>query len=276
MSVSPVAVVGAGTIGSGWRRVFERAGLDVRVWDTDPSRRTVDSLSEAVAGARWVQESGPEQLATKQALFAELDRLAAAEAIVASSTSALPMTEIARDTARPERCIVAHPTNPPDIVPLVEVVPGERTAAETTAAAVRFLESVGQTPIVCRKEIHGFVLNRLQMALLREALHLHREGVAPAADIDRVVTDGLALRWAFLGPFAVEHTNADSLEDDLTKFGDVIGQLFAALTNDPRRPDADDVARLTTELDQIAGGRTHDELVAYRDRMVQALRALKR
>jgi ketoreductase RED1 len=223
-----------------------------------------------------VQESGPEQLATKQALFAELDRLAPAEAIVASSTSALPMTEIARDTSRPERCIVAHPTNPPYIVPLVEVVPGKRTAAETTAAALRFLASVGQNPIVCRKEIHGFVLNRLQMALLREALHLHREGVASAADIDRVVTDGLALRWAFLGPFAVEHTNADSLEDDLTKFGDVIGHLFAALTNDPRRPDADDVARLTIELDEIAGGRTHDELVAYRDHMAQALRALKR
>ena len=275
MSLSPVAVVGAGTIGSGWRRVFEHAGLDVRVWDTDPARRTVDSLGEAVAGARWVQESGPEHLATKQALFAELDRLAPAEAIIASSTSALPMTEIAHGTSQPERCIVAHPTNPPDIVPLVEIVPGERTAPETTTSAVQFLESVGQTPIACRKEIHGFVLNRLQMALLREALHLHREGVASAADIDRVVTEGLALRWAFLGPFAVEHTNADSLEEDLTKFGDVIGQLFAALTNDPRCPNADDVARLTTELDEIAGGRTHDELIAYRDRMVQALLALK-
>jgi L-gulonate 3-dehydrogenase len=275
VSLSPVAVVGAGTIGSGWWRVFERAGLSVRVWDADPSRRTVDSLAEAVAGARWVQESGPEQLATKQALFAELDRLAPAEAIVASSTSALPMTDIARDTVRPERCIVAHPTNPPDVVPLVEVVPGERTSAVTTQTALRFLDDVGQTPILCRMEIHGFVLNRLQMALLREAFHLHREGVASAADIDRVVTDGLALRWAFLGPFAVEHTNADSLESDLTKFGDVIGELFAALTNSPCGPHADDVARLTLELDEIAGGRTHDQLVAYRDRMVQALRALK-
>jgi 3-hydroxyacyl-CoA dehydrogenase len=192
--VRRVAVVGAGTIGAGWRRLFERAGLDVLVFDPDPSRSTTASLAEAVVRADWVQESGPEELAGKRAVFAELDRLAPPGAILASSTSALPMTEIARDVAHPERCVVAHPTNPPDVVPLVEIVPGERTSEATVRAAVDFLRGVGQTPVVCRTEIHGFVLNRLQMALLREALHLHREGVASAADIDRVVTDGLALR----------------------------------------------------------------------------------
>src|SRR5439155_10119102 len=138
----------------------------------------------------------------------------------------------ASETERPERCVVAHPTNPPDVVPLVEVVPGRRTSPATVRAAVDFLRRVGQTPMVCRKEIYGFVLNRLQTALLREALHLHREGVAGAADIDRVVTDGLALRWAFLGPFAVEHTNAASIEEDLTKFGPVIRALFDSLGDD--------------------------------------------
>jgi L-gulonate 3-dehydrogenase len=245
------------------------------VWDVDPARRTVATLAEAVDGAGWVQESGPEDLTAKRALFTELDWLAPADAILASSTSALPMTEIACDTARPERCVVAHPTNPPDIVPLVEVVPGERTSAGTTGAAVEFLSSVGQTPVVCRKEVYGFVLNRLQMALLREALHLHREGVASAADIDRVVTDGLALRWAFLGPFAVEHTNAASLEEDLTKFGAVVRSLFGSLGDDYEGPTEADVARLAGELDEIAGGRSHAELVAYRDRMVGELRALK-
>ena len=247
----------------------------MRVWDVDQGRRTVATLAEAVAGVGWVQESGPEDLATKQALFAELDRLAPADAILASSTSALPMTAIARDVGRPERCVVAHPTNPPDVIPFVEVVPGERTGPETAAAAIDFLRAVGQTPILCRKEVYGFVLNRLQMALLREALHLHREGVASAADIDRAVTDGLALRWAFLGPFAVEHTNAASLEDDLTKFGTVIRSLFAELGDGYDGPTDDDVARLVQELDDIAGGRSHTTLVAYRDTMIERLRALK-
>jgi ketoreductase RED1 len=160
-------------------------------------------------------------------------------------------------------------------VPLVEVVPGERTSAATAALAVEFLRGVGQTPILCRKEVYGFVLNRLQMALLREALHLHRLGVASAADIDRAVTEGLALRWAFLGPFAVEHTNAGSLEDDLTKFGAVIRSLFESLGDDYDGPTEADVARLVAELDEIAGGRSHAELVAHRDRMVGELRALK-
>lgn len=268
-----VAVVGAGTIGSGWIRVFERAGVEVRVHD--PARSDSLPMAEAVADTDWVQESGPEELAVKQDIFAELDRLASPLTILASSTSALPMTEIARRVTRPERCIVAHPTNPPDVVPLVEVVPGERTAPETTRAAITFLGELGQIPIVIRREIHGFVLNRLQMALLREALHLHRAGIASAADIDRAVTDGIALRWAFLGPFAVEHTNAASLRDDFEKFGGVIGELFASLSSDPRGPGADDLKRLEAELDEISGGRTHSELVARRDRLVRELRALK-
>jgi 3-hydroxyacyl-CoA dehydrogenase len=270
-----VALVGAGTIGSGWQRLFERVGLETRVWDADRSRSTVSTLQEAVTGASWIQESGPEHLPTKQVLFSEIDRFAAPEAILASSTSALPMTAIAKHTLRPDRCLVAHPTNPPDLVPLVEIVPGERTSPETTRAAADFLRAVGQAPIVCRKETYGFVLNRLQMALLREALYLHREGIASAADIDLAVTDGLALRWAFLGPFAVEHTNAASLEDDLTKFHDVIGQLFAALSNDTSGPDANDVARLNDELEQISHGRTHAELLDHRNRMIERLRELK-
>jgi 3-hydroxyacyl-CoA dehydrogenase len=271
-----VAVVGAGTIGSGWRRLFERAGLEVRVWDEDPARRTAGTLAEAVEGAGWVQESVAEELPAKRALFAELDRVAPPRAILASSTSALPMSEIAAGCTLPGRCVVAHPTNPPDVVPLVEVVPGARTTAETTEAAVGFLRSLGQVPIVCRAEVHGFVLNRLQTALLREALYLHRLGVASAADIDRAVTEGLALRWAFLGPFAVEHTNAASLEDDLTKFGAVIRGLFDALGDGYDGPTEADVARLVAELEEISGGRSHTELVAYRDRMVERLRELKR
>ena len=122
--------------------------------------------------------------------------------------------------------MVVHPTNPPHIVPLVEIVPGERTSAATVDTARNLIEAVGQQPIVCQKEVPGFVLNRLQFALEREAFYLAREGVASVADIDRAVSEGLGLRWALMGPFLVEETNAANVRDDLTKFGPAIQELM--------------------------------------------------
>jgi hypothetical protein len=138
------------------------------------------------------------------------------------------------------------------------------------------MRSLGQDPIVCRREIFGFVLNRLQMALFREALHLLREGVASVADLDRAVTSGLALRWAFLGPFAVEETNAGSIEEDLRKFGGTMRELFASLCSSYDGPAEGDVARAAAGIaETLAGAGGHDGLVAYRDRMVPRLRELK-
>src|SRR5262245_49411872 len=177
-----VACIGAGTVGSSWATVFARAGLEVRVHDEDgrrlerlrgrPGIETTSDLGAALDGVDYVQESVPEDLAVKRAVFAALDRLAPPGAVLASSASALPMSEIARDLARPERCLVAHPLNPPHVIPLVEIVPGPRTDPAVADAAFAFMERLGQQPILCRKEIHGFVANRLQMALFREALYL--------------------------------------------------------------------------------------------------------
>jgi 3-hydroxyacyl-CoA dehydrogenase len=185
------------------------------------------------------------------------------------------MTEIAARTTHPDRCVVVHPTNPPHIVPLVEVVPGQATSQSTVEFARGLMESVGQCPIVCQKEIDGFVLNRLQFALEREAFYLAREGVASVADIDRCVSEGLGLRWALLGPFMVEETNGANIRDDLSRFGPAIRYLMSDVCRpfDPLLPsDIDDAEQGVREL---MGTRTHEELLAYRDQLCLQIRGLR-
>jgi L-gulonate 3-dehydrogenase len=303
-----VALVGAGTIGGSWAVVYTRAGLETHVFDIDESqlsgirdrfdrdvallvdsgllevdavasmreRLVVDAdLRSAVEAADYVQESVPESLELKRAVFAELDRLAAEDVVIGSSVSAIPVTEIAGAARRAERCVGVHPTNPPHIVPLVEIVPGEKTDPEVAEWAYAFMERVGQKPILCRKEIYGFVLNRIQMALLREALYLYRNGVASAADIDRCVQQGLGLRWAFLGPFGIEHTNAASIADDLHKFGQALEELFAEVCQPYDSPSEEEIASLAADVEEMFGDRPQPEIVEYRNRMVLAVRSLK-
>jgi 3-hydroxyacyl-CoA dehydrogenase len=280
--VHTVACVGAGTIGAGWAVVFARAGLEVRVFDPDPrrlERLEVDGhvvscteLEVALAGAAYVQESVPEQLELKRATFAELDRRTPPEVVLASSASALPMTAVAAGLAHPERCLVVHPFNPPYVLPLDEIVPGEQTSPAVTEGVRAFMTSVGQRPIVCRKEVPGFVGNRLQMALLREALYLHREGVATVADIDSCLTDGLGLRWALLGPFAVEHTNAESIRDDLGKYREPIRELFVSLYDGSDLLAEGEVEAIIEEVEHAYAATPHAELTAWRDRKLLELR----
>ena len=217
----------------------------------------------------------PEDLELKRSLFEELDRLVPEDVVIGSSVSALPVSDIARGTKNPGRCVGVHPTNPPHIVPLVEIVPGEQTAPAVADWAYAFMERVGQQPILCRKEIYGFVLNRIQMALLREALYLYREGVASAADIDRCVQQGLGLRWAFLGPFGVEHTNAISIDNDLHKFGQVLRELFADVCRPYDEPTEEEIALLARDVEEMFGRKPQPEIVEYRNRMVLAVRKLK-
>jgi 3-hydroxyacyl-CoA dehydrogenase len=279
--VRAVACVGAGAIGSSWARLFARSGLEVRTYDAVVAPEiegtlAVASLAEALDGAVYVQESVPEELELKQELFAELDRLAPAEVVLASSASALPISRIAAGVAHPERCLVVHPLNPPHVIPLVELAPGAHTSPEVIEAVRAFMARVGQRPIVCRKEVFGFVANRLQMALLREALHLHRDGVASVADIDRCVSDGLGLRWALLGPFAVEHTNAPSIDENLRKFGPVIRELFASLYSGSDLLGDDEVDAIVDEVEELYADRPHDELIRWRDRKLAELQAAKK
>ena len=236
---APVAVVGAGSIGVAWALVFARAGRAVRLHEPDAGRRaaapcelaarlaslaaegllsediaviggrvsvTAD-LRQAVAGAAYVQECAPERLEVKQRLFAQLDATAPAGAVLASSSSALTCSAITAGLSGSARCLIAHPGNPPYLLPVVELVPGAGTAPGTMAAADALLRSAGMSPVRLGREIEGFVFNRLQGAVLREAYRLVRASVATPEDIDVVMRDGLGRRWSVLGPFETAELN---------------------------------------------------------------------
>lgn len=233
------AIIGAGLIGRSWANVFARAGWRVQVWDPIDTQRDgapeaiaaslhdlarhglVDdaaaaarrvsaaaSLDAAVAGADYVQESGPETLEIKCETFARLDAAAAPSTVLASSTSAIVASLFTEPLPGRARCLVAHPVNPPHLVPVVEVCGAPWTSAETRTRAREILQSVGQAPIDVKREIDGFVLNRLQVALLTEAFRLVQDGVVSPEDLDRTIADGLGLRWSFMGPFETIELNA--------------------------------------------------------------------
>ena len=223
-----VAVVGAGTIGLSWAALFASQGHDVRLHDPRPDlqgllEQAVVELSEvlpgdwrdriavepdleaAVTGADVVQENGPERLDLKQELFARIERACPAGALLLSSTSGLMPSDIGSQMTDPGRVVVGHPFNPPHVVPLVEVVPGAQTLPETAEAAADLYRSLGKVPVVLRKEIGGFVANRLQSAVFREAVHLVLEGVVTPEELDQVVTESVGVRWATAGPFESYH-----------------------------------------------------------------------
>jgi len=233
------AIIGAGLIGRSWANVFARAGWNVRVWDPEPRQRSaaarlveeslhelavhglvtepaaaarrvsvVESLQEAVAEAEYVQECGPEVLEVKRSTFEELDAAAPAGTILASSTSAIVASKFTGHLAGRARCIVAHPVNPPHLVSVVELCGAPWTSEDTKRRAREILEAVGQVPIAVKREIDGFILNRLQVALLTEAFRLVQEGYVSPEDLDHTVSDGLGLRWAFMGPFETIELNA--------------------------------------------------------------------
>ena len=211
-------IVGAGLIGRSWAQVFTRAGWEVVAWDPEARQRdaaralagvrVVDTLEEAVRGVEYVQECGPEILDVKRETYARMDSAAGKDTILASSTSALMPSTFTEPLAGRERCVVAHPVNPPHLVPVVEVCGAPWTSPETKRRTIEILRLVGQVPIDVKREIDGFILNRLQVALLTEAFRLVQEGYVSPEDLDHTVADGLGLRWSFMGPFETIELNA--------------------------------------------------------------------
>lgn len=256
--IENVVVVGAGLVGIGWAIVFARAGKRVVLHDVEQARldnarqqihvnlvalaengllseaiievaARIDyqlSLTDSLAGGEYIQECIVEDLAAKQAIFSELDAYAADSAILASSTSGFTTTSFANGVPGRHRCLVAHPVNPPHVVPLVEISGANFTAGEIVERTRLLMQEVGQEPIVLRREIHGFVLNRLQWSLLGEAYRLVEQGVATVDEIDCAIRHGLGRRWAFMGPFEVGDLNApDGLRDYLQRFGETIERI---------------------------------------------------
>lgn len=308
--IRTAAVVGCGLVGHSWAHVFSRHGLETYMHDADARQLErgyarlceqldvfenaglIDSkakknalrhvhlsedLAHAVSGADWVQECVPEDLGVKQRLFAEMDALTSDGTILASSLSSLMMSDVAALTTIPNRCIGVHPTNPPHVVPLVEIIKAEHTAPEVVALAREFMTEIGQSPIVVQREVPGYVLNRLQSALVREAVSLARNGVATVPDIDRCVSEGLGLRWAFTGPYLVEELNGDDVELCFRAYADYYERMWASLSelNDVTRLEERDIDLAREGVAEALGASTHEDLLAWRDRMVLATRHLK-
>lgn len=233
-AVKRTAVIGTGMIGGGWAAHFLRHGMQVAAWDPAPDAETklrerittvwpklerlglhpdaspdnlsfYSSLASAVAEAEFIQESTPERLPIKIETLKNIDAACPPEMVIASSTSGYPMTEMAVQVQYPERCVVAHPFNPPYIVPLVEVVAGQKTSAEAHQWAVDFYRAMGKQPLKLTKEVPGFVADRIMEAVWREILHMINNDMATIEEIDASIRYGPGLRWALMGPLTVLH-----------------------------------------------------------------------
>ncbi len=248
-----IAIIGAGLIGRSWAVVFARAGMDVAAWDPDagtrarldddiaamlrdasvPDARNVaariagaETLEQALDGADLVQENGPEKIEVKRELFARLDAAAAPGTILASSSSALVPSLFSGALPGAARCLVAHPVNPPHLVPVVELCPSPATAPEVMDRAEAIYRAAGQVPVRLTREIDGFVLNRLQAALVAEALRLVSDGIVDVQGLDDTVRHGLGRRWAFMGPLETISLNAPGgAPDYIARYGAALGKL---------------------------------------------------
>lgn len=302
--IHTVTVVGAGVIGASWAALFLARGLSVTVSDPQPdvqeavyahvagaapaltalgldttdltARLTFEpDLATAVRQADLVQENGPERLDVKHQMWRTIEANAPAGCLFATSTSGIPATEIATALDAPERLVVGHPFNPPHLVPLVEVVPGERTSADTTERARAFYRALGKRPQVLREEIPGFVANRLQAALFRECVHLVSEGVVTMQELDDIVTSSIGQRWAVAGPFRSFHLGGGEggMAHFMSHLGVGMERRWAAMAQEKVAFD-EPTKQLLTEQAKDFGG-TIDELTAERDRkQIALMRAL--
>ena len=300
-----IAVVGAGLIGRSWAAVFAGGGCEVALYDVardvcenahtlvaqgleDLAEqglledahaaaarvRLAADLRDALDGADLVQENLPERLETKRAIFSELDRLAAPEAILASSTSTIVASLFSEGLAGRHRCLVAHPVNPPHLIPLVELIGAPWTAPAIVSEAKTIYESVGQVPIIVKREIEGFILNRLQAVLLSEAFRLVGDGYVTPQDLDKTLKDGLGLRWSFMGPFETIELNAPAgIPDYCRRYGPSLSALSAA---NPSPYAGENLARILAQWGKALAPEQVAARMRWRDRRLAALRAHQR
>lgn len=304
----PVAVIGAGSIGTSWAIVFARSGHPVSLYDPAPERllatdrelterlqaleqaellnepaTTVaaritpsERLGDALAEAVYVQECAPEQLELKRDLFAELDSLTDVGTVLASSSSAITATEFAGALSGRGRCMVVHPANPPHLLPVVELVPAPFTDPEALDRARELLTNAGMSPVLVRREVEGFVYNRLQGAVLREAYCLVRDGVITVDELDRVMREGLGRRWAVIGPFETSDLNT---RGGIAVHAQRMGPAYARMGAQRGQDDpweADLVADVTAQRRTLLPLSEWEQRVAWRDRALIAQEQARR
>jgi L-gulonate 3-dehydrogenase len=307
--MAKIAVIGSGLIGRAWAISFARAGNNVSLYDQGAGAaekavafahemaapleaedllegqsadevvariRPAASLRDAVDGAIHVQENTPEDLATKRRVFAELDAIAASGTVLASSTSAILPSKFTQDLKGRARCLVMHPINPPYLIPAVEIVPAPWTDPAAMEKTRQLAVASGQAPIMMKREIDGFVMNRLQGALLEEAFRLVADGYASVEDVDIGIREGLALRWSFMGPFETIDLNAPGgVRDYCERYEQIYSRLFPSMQ---RRVDWSGEVLRTVEKERRAQLPADDlpKRHHWRDRRLMALTAHKR
>ncbi|RFB74088.1 3-hydroxyacyl-CoA dehydrogenase [Herbaspirillum sp. 3R11] len=302
-----IAVIGAGLIGRAWAIVFARAGCSVAIYDAVPEAlsactkllhdnisdlakhglitetpevvlariKPVSTLAEALKGAALVQENVKETVEVKRQIFAEMDKLAAPDTILTSSTSWIPTSEFSEHLPGRHRILVAHPVNPPYLVPLVELAPAPWTSEETVKRAHDIYTRAGQSPVLLKKEITGFLLNRIQGAVLNEALNLYENGYASSEDLDKVLKDGLGLRWSFMGPFETIDLNApEGVIDYAKRYGHTYRDV--AKTQLPNEWDAATLKQIEDERRTVLKADQLEERSRWRDNRLMGLVAHKR
>jgi L-gulonate 3-dehydrogenase len=304
-----IALVGTGLVGRAWAISFARAGHEVRLFDPnetvaeeavafaadmvpmlaaedlldgeDPGAVvqrlvSVRSLESALEGADHIQESTPEDIEVKRAIFGRLDRLAPSDAVIASSTSAILPSRFTETLAGRHRCLVVHPINPPYLIPAVEIVPAPWTQPDIVERTRALMAAAGQAPIVMKRELDGFVMNRMQGALLEEAFRLVADGYASVEDVDVGLREGLALRWSFMGPFETIDLNAPGgIRDYVQRYQSIYSRLFPSMQ---RRVDWAGPVLETAENTRrrLLGQDRLRDRQRWRDRRLMALAAHKR
>lgn len=303
--IQTVTVIGSGLIGQSWAALFLAHGADVRVQDVAegfeertaqavraawPDLRALgqaggeaplDRLSfeadiaRAAQGADFIQECGPDRLEIKREIIAQVEQGARPEAVIASSTSSLRVSDIAHGARHPERILAGHPFNPPHLMPLVELAPGARTGDSAMRTARALYQRMGREVIELQRDVPGHIANRLGAALFREAVHLVSEGIASAEDIDRAVSHGPGLRWALMGPFATYHLGGGA--GGFRHYLDHLGPTQEARWADLGSPtlDAPTRARLIDSADAALDGQDDAALRAFRDNGLVGLLRLK-
>ena len=302
-----IAIVGAGLIGRAWAMVFARAGHPVTMYDAQPDAvaqaqglirtalaelreaglvseppekiaqriGTAATLAACVKDADYVQENTAERLEVKREVYAQMDAAAKPDCILASSTSTIQTSRFAEGLPGKHRCLVAHPVNPPHVVPVVEISPAPFTAPEVVQRTWALHAKVGQVPITVKREVEGFILNRLQAALLNEAWRLVKEDYCSVDDLDKCIKDGLGLRWAFMGPFETIDLNAPGgIPDYAARYGPKLHGMMHEVRYEPWDPAL--IAKVEAERRKVMPQAQHGAREAWRDRRLMALIAHKR
>jgi len=301
---SKIAVLGAGMIGTSWAAIFAQAGHDIVLYDCNtkqidqginsvvknlndlhkyglvkknskPSKNIqgTSSLSDALTGAVYAQESVFEDLETKISFYKEIDSVIDSNTIVGSSSSSLIASAFTEKLSCSHRCLVVHPVNPPHLIPLVEIVPKPSTNKSVTSSVKGLMLNIGMDPIVLSREIDGFILNRLQGALLNEAFYLLENGIASAEDIDKTLSKGLGRRWAFMGPFETLDLNApEGIIDYCNRYSSLYLEL-AKQFEKPKLWDSTVVEKLSVTMKNKYPNTDFDQRQKLRDRRLAALAA---